>query len=124
MGGGDGYRHAMETYSKEQTANGVLEKRYWKWSLCGLPIPLYTTFTILPSDHLFHPTKHHPIHPIILEKNGTAADINRPTSLTNQFFQSSSHTFQTTRLLVRFSSFTRFTDFTSTDYLFSTTHFL
>ncbi len=40
--------------------------------------PLYTTSTILPSDHLFHPTKHHPIHPIILEKTGTAADINRP----------------------------------------------
>ena len=124
MGGGDGYRHAMETYSKEQTANGVLEKRYWKWSLCVLPIPLYTTFTILPSDHLFHPTKHHPIHPIILEKNGTAADINRPhlthKSILPVFFTHFPNNSSTRSLFF----FRTFTDFTSSDYLFSKTHSL
>ena len=92
---------------------------------------MFYLYLIMSSDHLVHshstkhPTTHHPIHSIILEKSGSAADINRHhlthKSILPVFFTHFSNNSSTRSPLFLLRTFT---DFTSTDYLFSTTHSL
>lgn len=100
--------------------------------MCSIDTPLHhlNHFAILPSDHPFHlqniRTKHHPIHPIILEKTRHRRR-HKQTPPHSQINSSSLLHTLSKQLFYSFASlpsFARSLTFTLTGHFFSTTHSL